>query len=153
MPRLSNILNDSAVVDIYTPDGDIHIDYYPSRVTQKMTNQFRSLAKVATSDSATDEDTEKALQKIYGMLLSLTKSWDLDDEVPCGECEVCKIKEKETYVEYEHREEQQECQSKEVVPFPLVAERMNDLPVWLIVKITEALVDPNRQAPQKKKKS
>jgi hypothetical protein len=146
MPRLGNILSDRDEIAISTSDGDIHIEYYPSRVTQKMLNQFQSLGRMASSNSASEEELKKASTKAYGMLLHLIKSWDLDDEIPCDICDICKANEgKDEY-------EQEECQSKKVVPFPLVPERMDDLPVWLFGSIAEALVSgPNQKAPQKKR--
>lgn len=144
MPRLGNILSDSDEMVIATSDGDIHIQYYPSRVTQKMINQFRALGNSAKS--GTEEDFQKASNKAYEMLLHVIKSWDLEDEIPCGKCEICKTN------AGKDESEQEECQSKEIIPFPLVPERMDDLPVWLIGAIGEALMtSPNRIAPQRRK--
>lgn len=144
MPRLGNILSDSDEVAISTSDGDIHIQYYPSRVTQKMINQFRALGNVAKSGA--EEDFQKASNKAYAMLLHVIKSWDLEDEVPCGKCEICKAN------EGKEDDEKEECQSKQIVPFPLIPERMDDLPIWLVGSIGEALMtSPNRIAPQRKK--
>lgn len=144
MPRLGNILSDSDEITIATSDGDIHIQYYPSRVTQKMINRFRSLGRIANSGS--EEEYQEATNKAYEMLLHVVKSWDLEDEAPCSKCEICKEN------EGKNEDEQEECQSKMIVPFPLVPERMDDLPVWLLGAIGEALMtSPNRTAPQKKK--
>jgi hypothetical protein len=153
MPRLGNILSDSDEIAIATSDGDIHIEYYPSRVTQKMANQFRAFGKMARSDLASEEELQEALQKMYGLLLHLIKSWDLEDEIPCGKCEVCKAHKKELIHENELDEEQDECQSKKIVPFPLQANRLEELPVWLIVEMMDNLASPNRKAPQKKKRN
>jgi len=139
MPRLSNILIDSSELSIATPDGDIHIEYYPSRVTQRHANQFKKFGKMASSETASDEELDDALKSVYGLLLHLIKSWDLDDEVACRTCELCRT--------------EKECQTKSIVPFPLDVERMDELPVWLIVEITKELVGPNQKAPQKKKKN
>jgi hypothetical protein len=141
MPRLGNILSDSDELSISTSDGDIHIDYYPSRVTQKMASQFKKFGRLASSESANDEELQDALMNVYGLLLQLIKSWDLEDEIPCGKCEACKSGNGE------------DCQSKELGIFPLKAERMDELPVWLIVEITQRLVGPNSKAPQKKQKN
>lgn len=144
MPRLGNILSDSDEVAIPTPDGDINIHYYPSRVTQKMINQFRSLGR--GSNSFSEEEFQKASNKAYEMLLHVIKSWDLEDDVPCEKCEICQEN------AGKEEDEKEECQSKVIVPFPLVPERMDDLPVWLIGSIGEALMtSPNRTAPQRKK--
>lgn len=144
MPRLGNILSDSDEITIPTSDGDIHIQYYPSRVTQKMINQFRSLGK--GSGSYTEEEFQEATKKAYTMLLHIVKSWDLEDDVPCGKCEICKTN------EGKEDDEVEECQSKEIVPFPLVAERMDDLPAWLLEEVGKAIMtSPNRTAPQRKR--
>jgi hypothetical protein len=146
MPRLGNILSDSDEIAIATPDGDIHIQYYPSRVSQKTSNQFRSFVRTARSESATDEEYQESLQKIYAALLNVIKSWDLDDEVPCGKCEICRGN------EGKEDEEKEECQSKKIVMFPLDAEHLDTLPGWLLGDIVQGIiVSPNRKAPQKKK--
>ena len=147
MPKLVNILSDSDEIAIPTSDGDINIEYYPSRLTQKMINQFRAFGKLAKSDSTSEEELQKASNKAYGMMLHLIKSWDLEDEASCGKCEICKANDDKDEAE------QEECQSKKVVIFPLVPERMDDLPVWLIGAIAEKLISsPNPKAPQKKTK-
>ena len=147
MPRLGNILSDSDVIAIPTPDGDIHIEYYPNRATQKMANKLRAFSRIVTSQLSSDDEMQKANQKIYKLLLHLIKSWDLEDDIPCGVCDICKNHDNES------EEEQEECQSKKIVPFPLQADRLDDLPVWLIIEVTQSLVSPNQTAPQKTKKS
>jgi hypothetical protein len=145
MPRLGNILSDSDEIVIATSDGDIHIQYYPSRVTQKMVNQFRSLGR--GSNSFSEEEFQEATNKAYTTLLHVVKSWDLEDDVPCEKCAICKAN------EGKDDEEKEECPSKKIVPFPLVPERMDDLPAWLLGEIGEGLMtSPNRTAPQKTKK-
>lgn len=141
MPKLSNILNDSDEIKIPTSAGDITIQYYPSRVTQKMTSKLRAFGRMASNEDASDEALQKVLHDTYGLLLNLIKSWDLEDEVACKECNACQGSNEE------------ECTAKKTVPFPLDPGRIDDLPVWLIGAIAEALVNPNRKAPQNGKTS
>lgn len=138
MPKLSNILNDSDEIQIPTNAGPITIQYYPSKVTQKMTSQLRAFGRLANKEDADEGELNQALDKIFTLLLGLIESWDLEDEITCGQCEPCKNEE--------------ECTSKKTVPFPLKADRLNDLPVWLIGEIAEGLTDPNQGAPRRKRK-
>jgi len=146
MPKLSNILNDSDEIKIPTNAGDITIQYYPSRVTQKMTSQLRAFGKLANKEDANEEGLQEALRKVFGLILGLIESWDLEDEVACGECKMCQ------HSDIEEDEKLFQCLSKKAVPFPLDADRLNDLPVWLIGEIAEGLTDPNQGAPRRKKK-
>ena len=139
MPKLSNILNDSDEIKIPTNAGDITIQYYPSRVTQKMTSQLRAFGRLARKEDADQGELDQAVGKIFTLLLGLIESWDLEDEIPCGKCELCLA-------------ESGECQAKKTVPFPLEADRMDELPAWLIADIAEGLTDPNQSAPRRKKK-
>lgn len=146
MPKLSNILNDSDEIKIPTNAGDITIQYYPSRVTQKMSSQLRAFGKLANKEDADEGQLQEALRKTFELLLNLVESWDLEDEVACGACEICR------HPDIEEDERQFQCQSKKIVPFPLDADRLNDLPVWLIGEIAEGLTDPNGGAPRRKRK-
>jgi len=165
MPKLSNILNDSDEIKIPTNAGNITIQYYPSRVTQKMTSQLRAFGKLANKEDANEEGLQEALRKVFGLILSLIESWDLEDEVPCEACDECRYRlAREELDKKEQRSEEEtrryddedrdlrECTAKKTVPFPLDADRLNDLPVWLIGEIAEGLTDPNQGAPRRKKK-
>lgn len=153
MPTLSKILNDSDEIKIPTNAGDITIEYYPSRVTQKMASKLRAFGRMAGKEDASDEALQKALHDTYGLLLNLVKSWDLEDEVACGVCEECRYRLACEKSDTGMDKELAECTAKKMVPFPLEPERMDDLPVWLIGAIAEALVNPNRKAPQNGKKN
>jgi hypothetical protein len=141
MPKLTNILNDLDEVAVPTPDGDIHIEYYPSRVTQEMSSRLRATGKIAGNPNNDDKVVSEALTTIFELLLHLIRSWDLEDDIPCGTCELCESGKGE------------DCQQKKTVAYPLEAERMNSLPVWLITDTIQAVTDPNRSAPKKKKRN
>lgn len=137
MPTLNNILNDSAEVAVPTVDGDIRIQYYPSRTTQKVVAQLVQHGNTLTS-SSDEEVINDAFYETNTLLLTLIKSWDLQDEEPCGKCTSC-------------QEEDGSCERPKIVPFPLNADRMSELPMWLINDIAEALIKtrPNLKAGQK----
>jgi hypothetical protein len=153
MPKLSNILNDSDEIKIPTNAGDITIQYYPSRVTQKMASQLRAFSKLANKEDADEQELQEALHKVFGLLLGLIESWDLEDEVPCGQCEGCRyhLGGVENGAGGEDKD-LAECTAKKTVSFPLDADRLNDLPVWLIGEIAEGITDPNQGAPRRKRK-
>jgi hypothetical protein len=166
MPKLSNILADSDEVAIPTPDGDITIEYYPSKLTQKLMSQMQQYEAQARK---AEEDTVKQkeiLGKVYGLLLSFFKSWDLEDEVACGKCEACKYRlAREGLDEKEQRSEEErthfdneekdliECTAKRLITLPLNAETLDSLPYWLLAEITRTFIRPNSPAPKRKRKS
>jgi hypothetical protein len=138
LPRLANILNDSDELSIETPDGDITVEYYPSRLTQKVISQMQHYSKIAQKAVEDEAKQKEVLGKMYDLLLSFFKSWDLEDEAACGKCEGCR--------------EAESCKHPKIITLPLTAETLDSLPFWLLTDITNAFVNPNRSAPQKKKK-
>lgn len=123
MPTLSNILDDSAQIEVQTNDGSVHINYYPNRVTQKMAKQltkFNNLIGQKNRDEVFDDEllnvTTVETNKI---LIHLIKSWDLEE-------------------------------TKGGPLFPLDPERWEELPVWFIDEIAKKVISsPNRTATEK----
>lgn len=80
MPDYRNIIKKSARVTIPTSDGDLHIDYYPSRLSQRMALQFDEFrAKDANSIG------EEEFHKMNALFISIIEKWDLmngDEKYP-----------------------------------------------------------------------
>ena len=135
MPSLQNILSNSARVVIPTGDGDLHVDYYPSRVTQELITKFNAIQKRAED---AEEDAEALFLETNTLFISLVKSWDMMDEKPCGVCAACKA--------------DKECAAKEEFMFELEPHNLLRFPIEIVRSITEVIFnDPNRRATQKKK--
>jgi len=123
MPTLGNILDDSARLEIETNDGPIHIDYYPSRVTQKMYKQLTKFSELLQAKVQREELDEELLNIAFNetnnILIGLIKSWDLNEQ-----------------------------EEPEVKRFPLDAERWTELPMWLIDEISQKVIGrhPNQVA-------
>jgi hypothetical protein len=113
-----------------------------------MANRLVQSSKQVSRESSTEEEDEEVLYEMYEMIINIIKSWDLDDEIPCGKCDICM----ENKNRDEDEEELEECQSKRIVSFPLEADRLDELPAWLLGEIVKALVSPNRKAPQRKRR-
>lgn len=123
MPTLSNILDDSAQIEVQTNDGPVHINYYPNRVTQKMAKQltkFNNLIEQKKRDEIFDDELLNASTiETNKILINLIKSWDLEEK-PGGPL------------------------------FPLDPERWEELPVWFIDEIAKKVIaPPNRIATEK----
>jgi hypothetical protein len=135
MPSLQNILSNSARVVIQTGDGDLHVDYYPSRVTQELITKFNAIQKRAEEDV---EDAKALFLETNALFISLVKAWDMMDEKPCEVCAACKAG--------------NECVAKEEFVFELEPNNLLRFPLEIVRSITEAIFnDPNRKATQKKK--
>jgi len=165
MPKLSTILNDSDEITIPTGDEDLTIEYYPSRLTPKLLSEMQHLIRTAEKHAEDEEKQQEILGKVYGLLLSFFKSWDLEDEVSCGKCDECRYRaarsewhEKEGHSAEERAHFAEEdgalsmCSRPRVITLPLTAESLESIPYWLFKEITEKFINPNRAAPKTRKK-
>jgi hypothetical protein len=139
MPNLSNILNDSDEAKFPLGNGEIlTIEYYPSRLTPKVLNRMQYLTKLAEKTVDNEEKQKEIEDEVYTLLLSFFESWDLEDYFPCSKCEDCQNGEK--------------CNSKLIKVVPLNADSLDELPYWLFKEIIERFINPNKSAPQRKKR-
>jgi hypothetical protein len=180
MPNLSNILNDSDEMSIPVGDDEnLTIEYYPSRLTPKLLSQIQHYTKLAEKTAGDEEKQKEIENKVYALLLSFFKSWNMEDEVPCGKCDACKTRlnresrereikaeeeealkqyppaERENFARFDHIEpgEDEECISRKIVTLPLSAESLDNLPYWLFKAIIEKFINPNQTAPKRKKRN